>query len=64
MELGLDASRHNVPIVRWFNPPVLQTPESTRQARSLWMVAWPFLGVVAVVLTIAAAIEPDRKSVV
>ena len=58
MELGLDGSRHTVPIVRWFNPPVLQTPESTRQARSFWMVAWPFLGVVAVVLTIAVVLEP------
>ena len=45
-------------ISRWFAPPELLHPELRRRARALWIVSWPFLAVVAVVLGIAVLVEP------
>ena len=43
----------------WFAPPLLTTPEATRRAHSLWVVSWPFLAVVAVILSIAVLVQPE-----
>jgi signal transduction histidine kinase len=44
---------------RWFAPPALANPDLRHRAHALWMVSWPFLAVVAVVLGIAVLVEPD-----
>jgi signal transduction histidine kinase len=51
--------RFDVPVLRWFGPPVLAGSEDTRRAHSLWMVSWPFLLVVIVLLSALVAVEPE-----
>jgi signal transduction histidine kinase len=46
-------------ISRWFAPPDLLQPDLRRRARALWIVSWPFLAVVAVVLSIGVLVEPQ-----
>ena len=45
-------------VVRWFAPPELARPEFRRRARALWLMSWPFLGVVAGALGLAVVVEP------
>jgi hypothetical protein len=47
------------PIVRWFTPPELSCPDLRQRARALWLVTWPFLAVVTVLLGIAVLVEPE-----
>ena len=43
----------------WFAPPELPSAELRRRARALWVVSWPFLAIVALVLGIAVMVEPQ-----
>jgi signal transduction histidine kinase len=45
-------------IYRWFAPAALSRPDLQRHARALWIVSWPFLAVVVVVLAIGVLVEP------
>ena len=47
------------PIVRWFTPPDLSCPDLRQRARALWLVTWPFLAVVTVLLGISTLVEPE-----
>ena len=58
MELSSGENLYKGPIARWFAPPVLDSAESTRQARSVWLVTWPLLGFGTLVLAIMGAVEP------
>ena len=42
----------------WLAPPDLPRADLRRRARSLWLLSWPLFVVVAVLLTIAAGVEP------
>jgi signal transduction histidine kinase len=53
------AGRFDVPLIRWFAPPVFTTPEATRRAHALWIVSWPFLAVVALTLSVAVLVQPE-----
>jgi signal transduction histidine kinase len=53
------AGRLDVPLLRWFAPPVLSTPDATRRAYALWIVSWPFLAVVTVTLAAAVLVQPE-----
>lgn len=44
---------------RWIAPPRLATRDLTRRAHTLWIIKWPFFAVVAVVLSIAVAVQPE-----
>jgi signal transduction histidine kinase len=46
-------------IPRWFAPPDLSHPHLRRGARALWMMSWPFVAVVALLLGFAVLVEPD-----
>jgi signal transduction histidine kinase len=46
-------------IPRWFSPPHLSQPDLRRGAHALWMMSWPFAGVVTLLLGVAVLIEPD-----
>jgi signal transduction histidine kinase len=46
-------------MLRWFAPPELSEPDLRLCARSLWIVSWPLLGVVAILLSIAVVVEPE-----
>src|SRR5688572_4066288 len=47
-----------LPVVRWFAPPELARPDLRRGAHALWIVSWPFLGVVSVLLGIGVLVVP------
>ena len=38
-------------LISWFSPPVLSSAEASRRARLFWMLAWSFLGLLAVMLS-------------
>ncbi len=44
--------------IEWFAAPQLESAASTRRARSLWMIAWTFFGLVAVMLAAAIVATP------
>lgn len=46
-------------IPRWFSPPNLSEPDLRRRAHALWMMSWPFAGLVTLLLGVAVLIEPD-----
>src|SRR5436190_14719533 len=46
-------------VLHWFAPPEPTHGELRRQARSLWLVSWPFFAVVAAVLGVAVLVEPQ-----
>ena len=43
----------------WFGPPDLARPDLRRRARALWMMSWPLLAVVTVLLGVAVMVEPS-----
>ena len=45
--------------LRWFAPPTFQCPDLSRRARAVWMMSWPFLGVITLLLGVAVAVEPE-----
>ena len=58
MEFSFTPRRSDASVIRWFAPPRLDTVESTRRARRLWMMAWPFFAVLTTILGLAVAVEP------
>lgn len=46
------------PILRWFAPPELARPDLRRGAHALWIVSWPFLGIVLALLGVGVLVEP------
>ena len=46
-------------VLGWFAAPRLPRPDLQRRARALWILSWPFLAVVAIVLGLAVLVEPD-----
>ncbi len=46
-------------IIHWFGPPEFARLDLRNRARALWIVSWPFFIVVAVVLGLAAIVEPE-----
>ena len=47
------------PFLAWFGPPVSSHPDTQRVGRALWLVSWPFLGVLIAFLGLAVAVEPS-----
>ena len=45
-------------LIGWFSPPVLSSAEATRRARSFWVLAWSFFGLLAVMLSAAIIATP------
>ena len=45
-------------IVQWFAPPEFARADLRNRARALWIVSWPFFVVIAVLLGLAALVEP------
>jgi signal transduction histidine kinase len=46
------------PVLRWFAPPRLATPEFTRRAHELWKISWAFFGLLTVILLAASVTNP------
>lgn len=52
--------------LRWFDAPVLASPEASRRARALWKLQWSFLGVVVALFGLATLLIPvtlERRGV-
>ncbi len=45
--------------LRWFDAPVLASPEASRRARALWKLQWSFLGVVVTLFGVATVLMPE-----
>lgn len=56
--LGMTYFRAAKPIFQWFAPPDFARADLRHRARALWIVSWPFFGVVTVLLGIAVLVEP------
>jgi len=46
-------------IVQWFGPPEFARVDLRNRARALWIVSWPLLVVVAVLLALGVLVEPE-----
>jgi signal transduction histidine kinase len=56
---AIKGSRPRPSLATWLAPPQLPTNALRRQARGLWLVSWPLLGVVVLSLGLLVLIEPD-----
>ncbi|HEY8176216.1 MAG TPA: hypothetical protein VIF32_11005, partial [Gemmatimonadaceae bacterium] len=45
-------------LIGWFSPPELSSAEASRRARSFWVLAWSFFGLLAVMLSAAIIATP------
>lgn len=53
----MTASAHS--LIGWFSPPLLSSAEASRRARSFWVVAWSFFGLLTVMLSAAIVATPE-----
>jgi signal transduction histidine kinase len=47
------------PALGWFGPPTLASPDASRRARAVWMLAWSFLAILTVLLAAAVMLQPE-----
>jgi signal transduction histidine kinase len=47
------------PLVDWFGAPRLESGEATRRAHVLWLIAWSFFGLLALMLAAAIVATPE-----